>query len=32
MFKNKERRRSLTHCFTGERREKIKGRKELREC
>jgi hypothetical protein len=26
-----ERRRFLTHCFTGERREKIKERKELRE-
>jgi hypothetical protein len=31
MIKDKERRRSIIHCFTGERREKINGRKELRE-
>jgi hypothetical protein len=29
MLKNKERRRSLIHCFTGEGLEKIKGKKEL---
>jgi hypothetical protein len=31
MFEIEERRRTITQCVTGERREKVKGRNELRE-
>jgi hypothetical protein len=31
MLKKEERKRSITHCVIGKRREKVKWRKELRE-
>lgn len=31
MFEIEERRRTITQCVTGERREQVKGRNELRE-